>query len=97
MNTKKRENLLVYTALAMGILCFVFTFTFFRIVMIGYMSGDYSMFAFTFIGVMLSIFSIVKTKKRLVPILSLLLSLSFPLLYIVWIVLLMTGVTDFAP
>ncbi|GAF21663.1 hypothetical protein JCM19047_1362 [Bacillus sp. JCM 19047] len=59
--------------------------------------GDYIVFALTAIGVTLSFISLIKSDKKLIPIVYLILSLSFPIFITLWIILLFTGTIDFAP
>ena len=90
------ENL-TYSAFIIGIACMCFTFVApTRIVMIG-TYGDYIVFALTAIGVTLSLISLIQSDKKLIPIVSLIPSLSFPIFIPLWIILLFTGTIDFAP
>lgn len=94
----RRVRFIRYTSLIMGIACFFLTFvppT--RIALVGSMFGDYIIYALTAIGVTLSIYSILKSKNKIVPIVSLIFSLSLPIFFVLLIVLLFTGTIDFAP
>ncbi|MBG9785600.1 hypothetical protein [Shouchella lehensis] len=94
----KKGTIIKYIALIIGIACLLLTFvTPTRVVMIGSIYGDYIVFALTAIGVLLSIYSIRISEKKLIPILSLILSLSFPIMFVLWLILLFTGTIDFAP
>ncbi|GAF20332.1 hypothetical protein JCM19046_5057 [Bacillus sp. JCM 19046] len=57
--------------------------------------GDPLAFALTGLGVFLSILAIVSSEKKGLPIFSLVLSLSFPINILLWIIFLFTGVMDF--
>nr|WP_144558723.1 hypothetical protein [Shouchella miscanthi] len=94
----KKGTIIKYIALIIGIACLFLTFvTPTRVVMIGCIYGDYIVFALTAIGVLLSIYSIRISEKKLISILSLILSLSFPIMFVLWLILLFTGTIDFAP
>lgn len=97
--TTRKHSIISYIALLIGIVCFFITFVQpTRIVMIGSLAGDYITFGLTAIGVILSIVGLLKkTEKKLLPIISLVLSLSFPVYFVLWLILLFTGVWDFAP
>ncbi|UTR06095.1 hypothetical protein MM326_18765 [Alkalihalobacillus sp. LMS6] len=94
----KKGNIIKYIALIIGIVCLFLTFvTPTRIVMVGSLYGDYIVFVLTAIGVTLAIVSLIKESKKFIPILSLILSLSYPILVALWLILLFTGTIDFAP
>ncbi|MEK4563820.1 hypothetical protein MKX54_03915 [Alkalihalobacillus sp. FSL R5-0424] len=93
-----RMKWIKYSALLIGIVCFFLTFVpFTRVVMIGSSIGDYIIFVLTPVGVVLSIIALVGSSKKFIPIVALVLSLSFPLFFVLVFILLITGVTDFAP
>ncbi|MFF2754943.1 hypothetical protein ACFVR1_14485 [Psychrobacillus sp. NPDC058041] len=77
----RKYSVISYIALAVGITCFFITFVQpTRIVMIGSLAGDYITYGFTTIGLVCSIIGISKkTEKNMLPIISLILSLSFPI------------------
>ncbi|WDF02204.1 MULTISPECIES: hypothetical protein [Shouchella] len=92
----KRKKLLQYVALIVSIVCFLMTFiTPTRIV--GSLVGDYSVYALTAVGVVLSSYSLRKAKRKHVPTLSLVFSLSLPIYIVLTMVLLFTGIIDVAP
>ena len=94
----KQMKRLKYAALFIGIVCFFLTFVpFTRVVMIGSSIGDYTIFVLTPLGVILSILALIMGSKKFIPIVALVLSLSFPLFLILVFVLILTGVMDFAP
>lgn len=94
----KRKKLLQYVALTVSIVCFLMTFiTPTRIVMVGSLVGDYSVYALTAVGVVLSSYSLRKAKRKHVPTLSLVFSLSLPIYIVLTMVLLFTGIIDVAP
>ena len=97
--TTRKNSIISYIALLIGIVCFFITFVQpTRIVMIGSLAGDYITFGLTAIGVILSIVGLLKkTEKKLLPIISLVLSLSFPIYFVLWLILMFTGIWDFAP
>ena len=95
----KKQGIISYISLIIGIICFFIVFiTPTRIANIGVLIGDYITFFLTGIGIILSIFGIVKkTEKNVIPIISLILSSSFFIFWIIAIFLLLTGQTEFAP
>jgi len=95
----KKYSFISYVALTLGIICLFITFVQpTRIVMIGSLIGDYITFGLTAIGLTCSIIGLSKkTERKLLPIISLILSLSFPIFFVLWLILLFTGVWDFAP
>lgn len=92
--TRRKHSMISYIALFFGIICFFITFVQpTRIVMIGSLAGDYITFGFTAIGVILSIVGLFKkTEKKLLPVISF---ISY--FFVLWLILLFTGVWDFAP
>lgn len=96
---QRKHSVISYISLAVGIICFFITFVQpTRIVMIGSLAGDYITYGFTAIGLICSIIGITKkTEKNMLPIISLFLSLSFPIYFAVIFILLVTGVIPFAP
>ncbi|WP_245833062.1 hypothetical protein [Oceanobacillus timonensis] len=95
----KKHGLLSYISLIIGIVCFFIVFvTPTRIANIGYLAGDYITFFLTFVGIVLSIIGIFKkTEKKVIPIISLVLSASLFIFWLIVIFLLVTGQMDFAP
>ncbi|MFB4211500.1 hypothetical protein ABC345_09815 [Shouchella sp. 1P09AA] len=95
---RKKRSLIKYLALIIGIACLFLTFvTPTRVVLIGSKYGDYIVLALTAIGVILSIVSLKIEARKFLPILSLILSLSYPIFVVLLLILLFTGVIDFAP
>lgn len=92
---KKKYNIISYTSLLIGILCFLFVFiTPTRIANAGNIVGDYV----TVAGIILSVITMAKkTEKKGIAILSLILSSSFFIFWIIAIILLFTGQISFAP
>ncbi|WP_035431708.1 hypothetical protein [Bacillus sp. UNC322MFChir4.1] len=95
----KKNGIISYLSLVIGIICFFIVFvTPTRIANIGSLVGDYITFFLTGIGITLSIIGIAKkTEKNVVPIISLILSSSFFIFWIIAIFLLVTGQIEFAP
>ncbi|MFD0770079.1 hypothetical protein ACFQZ1_14965 [Bacillus sp. CGMCC 1.60114] len=95
----KKNGIINYISLIIGIICFFIVFvTPTRIANIGNLVGDYITFFLTGIGIVLSIIGIVKkTEKNVIPIISLILSSSFFIFWIIVIFLLFTGQIEFAP
>ncbi|WP_442852820.1 hypothetical protein [Bacillus sp. 123MFChir2] len=95
----KKNGIISYISLVFGIFCFFIVFvTPTRIANIGNLVGDYITFFLTGIGIVLSIIGIVKkTEKNVIPIISLILSSSFFIFWIITIFLLFTGQIEFAP
>ncbi|MFB6468833.1 hypothetical protein ACE38V_18920 [Cytobacillus sp. Hz8] len=98
-DTPKKYGLISYISLTIGIICFFVVFvTPTRIANIGSSVGDYITFSLTGIGIVLSIKGIEKkTEKNVIPIISLILSSSFFIFWIIIIFLLFTGQIEFAP
>lgn len=96
---QKKYSIISYAALVAGVICFCIVFiTPLRIANIGSLAGDYITFTLTGLGMILSIAGIMKrTEKNMLPIISLILSLSLPIFWCIVVVLLFTGLTDFAP
>ncbi|MFB4213381.1 hypothetical protein ACE1TH_15930 [Shouchella sp. JSM 1781072] len=89
--TKKR-SIIKYLALIIGTACLFLTFvTPTRVVMIGSIYGDYMVLALSAMGVILSIISLKKELRKFLPILSLILSLSYPILVALWLILFFLG------
>lgn len=95
----KKTGIISYTSLIIGIICFFIVFvTPTRIAYVGNQIGDVITLFLTSIGIVLSITGIAKkTEKNTIPIISLILSSSFFLFWIIIIFLLLTGQIDFAP
>ncbi|BCC30115.1 hypothetical protein [Bacillus cereus] len=96
---KKKYSLISYISLLIGILCFLFVFiTPTRIANAGNIGGDYITVALTVAGIILSVITMAKkTEKKGIAILSLILSSSFFIFWIIAIILLFTGQISFAP
>ncbi|MBY0038187.1 hypothetical protein H7U08_16760 [Bacillus cereus] len=96
---KKKYSIISYVSLLIGILCFLFVFiTPTRIANAGNIVGDYITIALTGVSIMLSIITMTKrTEKKGIAILSLILSSSFFIFWIIAIILLFTGQISFAP
>ena len=97
--TPKKHGIISYISLVIGIICFFIVFvTPTRIANIGSLIGDYITFFLTGAGIILSIIGIVKkTEKNVIPIISLILSSSFFIFWIIAVILLLTGQIEFAP
>lgn len=62
------------------------------------MAGDYITYVLTFVGILFSLVALSKeTEKKTIPVLSLILSSSLFIFWILALFLLFTGLTDFAP
>ena len=96
---KKKYSIISYICLLIGILCFLFVFiTPTRIANAGNIVGDYVTVALTVAGIILSVITMAKkTEKKGIAILSLILSSSFFIFWIIAIILLFTGQISFAP
>lgn len=96
---KKKYSIISYISLLIGILCFLFVFiTPTRIANAGNIVGDYVTVALTVAGIILSVITMAKkTEKKGISILSLILSSSFFIFWIIAIILLFTGQISFAP
>lgn len=97
--TSKKHSIISYISLVNGIICFFIVFiTPTRIANIGNSVGDNITFLLTGTGIVLSLIGIVKkTEKNVIPIISLILSSSFFIFWIIVIILLFTGQIGFAP
>lgn len=96
---KKKYSIISYVSLLIGIMCFLFVFinpT--RIANAGNIVGDYITIALTGVGIMLSIITMTKkTEKKGIAIISLILSSSFFIFWMIAIILILTGQVSFAP
>ncbi|MDX8045249.1 hypothetical protein SH601_04535 [Gracilibacillus sp. S3-1-1] len=99
ITTPKKHSMISYFALAIGIICFFIVFvTPTRIANTGNMMGDIIAIVLMGVGTVLSIVEIAKTtEKKLIPIVSLILSLSLIIFWIIIFVLLVTRQIPFAP
>ncbi|AJH21335.1 hypothetical protein BWGOE4_29370 [Bacillus mycoides] len=97
--SKKKYSIISYVSLLIGIMCFLFVFiTPTRIANAGNIVGDYITIALTGVGIILSTIGITKqTEKKAIAIISLILSSSFFIFWIIAIILLFTGQINFAP
>lgn len=95
----KKNGIISDISLIIGIICFFIVFVTPTIMAnIGGLVGDYITFFLTVIGIVLSIIGIVKkTEKNVIPVISLILSSSFFIFWIITIFLLFTGQIEFAP
>ncbi|MDQ6597650.1 hypothetical protein E2K98_05645 [Bacillus salipaludis] len=95
----KKHGIISYISFIIGAICFFIVFVpATRIANIGNLVGDYITFSLTGIGIVLSIIGIVKkTEKNVIPIISLILSFSFFIFWIIVIILLFTGQIEFGP
>ncbi|KIV76191.1 hypothetical protein SZ39_0585 [Bacillus mycoides] len=96
---KKKYSIISYLSLLIGIMCFLFVFiTPTRIANAGNIVGDYVTIALTGVGIILSIITMTKkTEKKGIAIISLVLSSSFFIFWIIAIILVLTGQVSFAP
>ncbi|WP_088292118.1 hypothetical protein [Bacillus mycoides] len=96
---KKKYSIISYISLLIGIMCFLFVFiTPTRIANAGNIVGDYVTITLTGVGIILSIITMTKkTEKKGIAIISLILSSSFFIFWIIAIILLFTGQINFAP
>lgn len=97
--SKKKYSIISYVSLLIGIMCFLFVFiTPTRIANAGNIVGDYVTITLTGVGIILSIITMTKkTEKKGIAIISLILSSSFFIFWIIAIILLLTGQINFAP
>ncbi|MCD4645685.1 hypothetical protein AR454_25225 [Bacillus mycoides] len=96
--SKKKYSIISYISLLIGIMCFLFVFiTPTRIANAGNIVGDYVTITLTGVGIILSIITMTKkTEKKGIAIISLVLSSSFFIFWIIAIILLFTGQINFA-
>ena len=99
LGVPRKHSLISYISLFIGIICFSIVFvTPIRIVNVGNLIGDYITFVLTGTGIILSIIGLVKkTEKKIIPVISLILSSSFFIFWIIMIFLLFTGQIGFGP
>ena len=97
--SKKKYSIISYISLLIGIMCFLFVFiTPTRIANAGNIVGDYVTITLTGVGIILSIITMTKkTEKKGIAIISLVLSSSFFIFWIIAIILLFTSEINFAP
>lgn len=95
----KKHSIISYIALIIGIVCFFIVFVEpTRIANVGYLIGDYITFFLTGAGILLSVIGLIKkTEKNILPVISLILSSSFFIFWVLIIILLFTGQIPFAP
>lgn len=92
MRITKKQSAVSYVSLVIGVICFFIVFVEpTRIANVGYLIGDYITFFLTGAGIVLSVVGLVKSKKKVLPIISLILSSSFFIFWIITIILLFTG------
>src|SRR5699024_10686090 len=94
----KKHGLISYNSLIIGVVCFFIVFvTPTRKANVRNLIEDYVTFALTGVGIVLSIIGLLKkTEKNIIPVISLILSSSFLIFWIIVIFLLFTGQMDFA-
>ena len=99
LTDNKRYSKISYISLVVGIICFFIVFvTPTRIANSGSLAGDYITIALTGLGMLLSILAMTKkTEKKAIPLISLILSSSFFMFWIIVFISLFTGLTEFAP
>ncbi|MCM3711947.1 hypothetical protein [Sporosarcina luteola] len=99
MNTPKKHSFISYISLLIGVICFFIVFVEpTRIANVGSLVGDRITLILTATGILLSIVGLVKrTEKNTIPIISLILSSSFFIFWIIMLLLLFTGQVPFAP
>ncbi|WP_368657093.1 hypothetical protein AB3Z07_13820 [Metabacillus halosaccharovorans] len=99
LSAPKKHGVISYISLIIGVICLFIVFvTPTRIANVGNLIGDYITFFLTGLGIILSIIGIVKkTEKNILPVISLILSSSFFIFWIIIIIFLFTGQIDFAP
>ncbi|WP_374702957.1 hypothetical protein [Peribacillus deserti] len=95
----KKNSVISFVSLVIGIVCFFIVFippT--RIANIGSSAGDLITFFLTALGIVLSIAGLSKkAEKKVIPVIALILSASNIVFWIITLILLFTGVTDFGP
>ena len=98
-SVSRKHSLISYSSLLVGIICFFIVFvTPTRLAHTGNMTGDYITYFLTFIGILMSLVALSKeTEKKIIPVLSLILSSSLFIFWIVVLIALFTGLSDFAP
>lgn len=99
MRAPKKHGVISYVSLIIGIVCFFIVFVEpTKIANVGYLIGDYITLLLTGAGIILSVVGLVKkSEKKTLPIISLILSLSFFIFWVITILLLFTGKIPFAP
>jgi len=95
----KEHGIISYISLLIGIICFLIVFiepT--RIANVGNLIGDYITFFLTGIGIVLSMIGIVKqSEKNIIPVISLILSSSLIIFWLITVILLLMGIIPFGP
>ncbi|BAC12943.1 hypothetical protein [Oceanobacillus iheyensis HTE831] len=96
---KKKHGTVSYISLALGITCFFIVFVQpTRIANIGSLIGDSITMILSAVGIILSLFGrLKKSEKNVIPTISLILSGSFIIYWVMIFILLITGIIDFAP
>lgn len=99
VNHHKKHGVISYISIVIGIVCFFIVFvTPIRLANIGMAGGDYITFALTALGIITSLIAISKkTERNLIPIISLVLSASLFIDWLLFFFLIVTGISDFAP
>lgn len=99
MGISKKHSVVSYISLPIGVVCFFIVFVEpTRIANVGYLIGDYVTFFLTGMGIIMSVIGLVKKNERnIIPIISLILSSSFFVFWVITIILLLTGKISFAP
>lgn len=101
-NQQKKHGVISLVSIVLGIICFFIVFiepTATSIAkIVGMQAGDYITWSLTALGIIISIIGIrKKSEKNLIPIISLVLSSSLFIFWIVFFLLIVTGIIDFAP
>ncbi|WP_407951451.1 hypothetical protein [Peribacillus psychrosaccharolyticus] len=99
VNQHKKHGAISYISIVIGIVCFFIVFvTPTRLANIGMAGGDYITFALTALGIITSLIGISKKSERnIIPIISLVLSASLFIDWLLFFFLIITGISDFAP
>lgn len=99
VSKSKSHSIVSYISLIIGLVCFFIVFVEpTKIANVGYLIGDSITIILTGIGISLSVVGLVKKSERnTIPIISLILSSSFFIFWIIAIFLLFTGFIPFGP
>ncbi|WP_099304400.1 hypothetical protein [Bacillus sp. Marseille-P3800] len=88
-DSTRHVTIMTYSALIIGLICLFITL---RAGITGYFYNEYVLLMLILFGTTLSIYSLMKSTKKVIPTLSLLFSLSLPLSFIFIVIFF-----DFAP
>ena len=99
VNQHKKHGVISYISIVIGIVCFFIVFvTPTRLANIGMAGGDYITLVLTALGIITSLIAISKKSERnIIPIISLVLSASLFIDWLLFFFLIFTGISDFAP